>query len=55
VDAEDDAPIYGADLVWPFVIVGSSMPYQHGLRQMVNENGSDGTVRVAAVNFSGVS
>jgi len=51
MDAEDDAPIYGADLVWPFVIVGS-MPYQHGLRQMVNENGSDGTVRVAAANLN---
>ena len=51
LDAADDAPIYGADLVWPFVIVGS-MPYQHGLRQMVNENGSDGTVRVAAANLN---
>lgn len=51
LDAGDDAPIYGADLVWPFVIVGS-MPYQHGLRQMVNENGSDGTVRVAAANLN---
>jgi pimeloyl-ACP methyl ester carboxylesterase len=51
MDAEDDTPIYGADLVWPFVIVGS-MPYQHGLRQMVNENGSDGTVRVAAANLN---
>jgi pimeloyl-ACP methyl ester carboxylesterase len=51
LDAEEDAPIYGADLVWPFVIVGS-MPYQHGLRQMVNENGSDGTVRVAAANLN---
>lgn len=51
LDPDDDAPIYGADLVWPFVIVGS-MPYQHGLRQMVNENGSDGTVRVAAANLN---
>jgi hypothetical protein len=50
-DDGDDAPVYGADLVWPFVIVGS-MPYQHGLRQMVNENGSDGTVRVAAANLN---
>ncbi|MFH1045221.1 MAG: hypothetical protein V1796_09330 [Pseudomonadota bacterium] len=50
-DAEDVVPIYGVDLVWPFVIVGS-MPYQHGLRQMVNENGSDGTVRVAAANLN---
>jgi pimeloyl-ACP methyl ester carboxylesterase len=51
MDAEDDTPIYGADLVWPFIIVGS-MPYQHGLRQMVNENGSDGTMRVAAANLN---
>jgi len=43
--------IYGQDLVWPFVLVGS-MPYQHGLRQMVNEHGSDGTVRVAAANLN---
>jgi pimeloyl-ACP methyl ester carboxylesterase len=50
-DAENAVPVYGADLVWPFVIVGS-MPYQHGLRQMVNENGSDGTVRVAAANLN---
>lgn len=28
------------------------MPYQHGLRQMVNEPGSDGTVRVAAANLN---
>lgn len=47
----DIATIYGVDLVWPFVIVGS-MPYQRGLRQMVNENGSDGTVRVAAANLN---
>jgi pimeloyl-ACP methyl ester carboxylesterase len=50
-DAGEAAPVYGAELVWPFVIVGS-MPYQHGLRQMVNENGSDGTVRVAAANLN---
>jgi pimeloyl-ACP methyl ester carboxylesterase len=43
--------IYGEDLVWPFIITGS-MPYQHGLRQMVNEHGSDGTVRVAAANLN---
>ena len=50
-DAGDAAPVYGGELVWPFVIVGS-MPYQHGLRQMVNESGSDGTVRVAAANLN---
>jgi pimeloyl-ACP methyl ester carboxylesterase len=51
LDERDGATVYGADLVWPFVVVGS-MPYQHGLRQMVNENGSDGTVRVAAANLN---
>lgn len=52
-DAGPGAPgtIYGEDLVWPFILVGS-MPYQHGLRQMVNEPGCDGTVRVAAANLN---
>ncbi len=48
---EREGTIYGEDLVWPFVLVGS-MPYQHGLRQMVNEHGCDGTVRVAAANLN---
>jgi pimeloyl-ACP methyl ester carboxylesterase len=43
--------VYGPEAVWPFVLVGS-MPYQSGLRQMVNEHGSDGTVRVAAANLN---
>lgn len=43
--------IYGEKLVWPFVLVGS-MPYQHGLRRMVNEPGCDGTVRVSAANLN---
>ena len=45
--------IYGADLVWPFVLVGT-MAYQHGLRQVVNEHGADGTVRVAAANLNAI-
>lgn len=43
--------LYGADGVWPFVIVGSH-PYPGALRQIVNENGSDGTVRVPAANLN---
>lgn len=42
---------YGADRVMPFVITGSH-PYPDGLRKIVNENGSDGTVRVAAANLN---
>jgi len=44
---------YGIDKVWPFVIVGSR-PYPSGLRQIINENGSDGTVRCAAANLNAV-
>jgi len=44
---------YGAGKVWPFVIVGTR-PYRDGLRQIVNESGSDGTVRVAAANLNAV-
>jgi len=42
---------YGEGRVWPFVLTGSR-PYADGLRQIVNENGSDGTVRVAAANLN---
>jgi len=51
LDAGKSGTIYGEALVWPFILVGS-MPYQSGLRQMVNENGCDGTVRVAAANLN---
>lgn len=37
--------------VWPFVIVGTH-PYTSLLRQIVNENGADGTVRVCAANLN---
>jgi len=47
----DAATYYGADRVWPFVIVGTH-PYASLLRQIVNENGSDGTVRVCAANLN---
>src|SRR5258708_856974 len=42
---------YGEDRVWPFVIVGTH-PYASALRQIVNEDGSDGTVRVCAANLN---
>lgn len=47
----DAAKYYGEDRVWPFVIVGTH-PYASLLRQVVNENGSDGTVRVCAANLN---
>ncbi len=42
---------YGDDRVWPFVIVGTH-PYASLLRQITNENGADGTVRVCAANLN---
>ncbi len=42
---------YGEDRVWPFVIVGTH-PYASLMRQIVNENGADGTVRVCAANLN---
>jgi len=45
------APLYGAGAVLPFVISGSH-PYPSKLRQIVNENGTDGTVRVPAANLN---
>ena len=42
---------YGPDAVRPFVIVGTH-PYKGFGRDLVNENGSDGTVRVAAANMN---
>ncbi len=49
-DANNDR-YYGEDRVWPFVIVGTH-PYPSLLRQIVNENGADGTVRVCAANLN---
>lgn len=42
---------YGPDAVRPFVITGTH-PYKGFGRDLVNENGSDGTVRVAAANLN---
>lgn len=49
--SDSDASPYGKDSVWPFVIVGSH-PYGSKLRQVINENGADGTVRVSAANLN---
>lgn len=42
---------YGPDRVRPFVIVGTH-PYPGLTAKLTNENGSDGTVRVAAANLN---
>ncbi|MFM9971895.1 MAG: esterase/lipase family protein [Burkholderiales bacterium] len=47
----DPANFYGDGLIWPFVITGTH-PYTSMMRQIVNENGSDGTVRVCAANLN---
>lgn len=44
---------YGPDKIMPFVI-GGSRGYTEKLRQIVNEDGSDGTVRCAAANLNAV-
>ncbi len=46
-----DPVLYGPDRVRPFVIVGT-YPYDSRVRKIINENGSDGTVRVAAANMN---
>lgn len=47
-----DATVYYAPRkIRPFVIVGT-FPYDEGIRKLINENGSDGTVRVAAANLN---
>ena len=43
--------LYGADKVRPFVLIGT-YPYQEFVARITNENGSDGTVRVAAGNLN---
>jgi hypothetical protein len=44
-------PLYGPERIRPFVIVGTR-PYDKLVTQLTNENGSDGTVRVAAANLN---
>lgn len=43
--------IYGPGRVWPFVITGAH-PYPSTLREIVNEDGADGTIRVPAANLN---
>jgi pimeloyl-ACP methyl ester carboxylesterase len=51
-EGQDNAPaLYGAGKVWPFIITGSHV-YTSTLREIVNEDGSDGTVRVPAANLN---
>lgn len=47
----DSSVLYGPDKLRPFVIVGTH-PYPHLTHKLINENGSDGTVRVAAANLN---
>ena len=47
----DKRSVYNKDGVWPFVLVGTH-PYTSALRQIVNEDGADGTVRAAAANLN---
>ena len=49
--AEATAVYYGPNRVRPFVIVGTH-PYTALTAKLTNENGSDGTVRVAAANLN---
>lgn len=44
---------YGRGKIWPFVITGTR-GYSNGLREIVNEDGADGTVRAAAANLNAI-
>jgi len=51
-EGKGSAPaIYGGDGIFAFVITGTH-PYTSKLREIVNEDGSDGTVRAAATNLN---
>lgn len=51
-DGESDGrAVYSESGVWPFVLTGTH-PYPSALRQIVNEDGADGTVRAAAANLN---
>lgn len=47
----DNRKVYTEQGVWPFVITGTH-PYPDTIRKIINENGSDGTVRVPAANLN---
>lgn len=44
---------YGKGKVWPFVIMGTR-GHTKGLEAIINEDGADGTVRVAAANLNAI-
>ena len=51
-EGEPSAPAYyGENAAWPFIIIGTH-PYNDLLRRILNEDGSDGTVRVPAANLN---
>ncbi|MEQ9450520.1 MAG: hypothetical protein RJQ07_02950 [Pseudomonadales bacterium] len=50
-EGADNTILYGPDKTRPFVITGTH-PYKQLTRKLVNENASDGTVRVAAANLN---
>lgn len=50
-EVDDQSRIYGENATLPFVIVGTR-GYKELARQLVNEDGADGTVRVAAANLN---
>lgn len=47
----ESAGPYGPDKIMPFVVIGTK-GYEDVLREIVNENGSDGTIRCAAANLN---
>lgn len=47
----DNRKVYTEQGIWPFVITGTH-PYPETIRKIINENGSDGTVRVPAANLN---
>lgn len=51
--SDDVGGPFGPGGVWPFVIIGTRA-YDSGVQQIVNENGSDGTVRVSAGDLNAV-
>lgn len=44
---------YGQGKIWPFVIMGTR-GHTKGLEAIINEDGADGTVRVAAANLNAI-
>jgi len=51
LSSDQNHSIYGDNRVWPYVIIGTK-PYGSTLRSILDEDGADGTVRVAAANMN---